>query len=100
MLAGKTKAEIALAVKLGLDSKELSLPEPGAKYYMMSKRQYLSDNDKSWHPHMMWFMPGDAATSWVRICRARLRWWPMTLKSGPLSSSYGSTYGTTARPLR
>ncbi len=47
VLAGKTKAEIALAVKLGLDSKELSLPEPGAKYYMMSKHQYLSDTTRT-----------------------------------------------------
>jgi hypothetical protein len=27
-------------------------------------RQYLSDHDKSWHPHLMWFVPGDAAKSW------------------------------------
>jgi hypothetical protein len=32
--------------------------------YMMSKQQYLSDHDKNWHPHLMWFVPGDAAKSW------------------------------------
>jgi hypothetical protein len=32
---------------------------------MMSKQQYLSDHDKSWHPHLMWFVPGDAAKSWA-----------------------------------
>jgi hypothetical protein len=30
----------------------------------MSRRQYLNDKDRSWHPHMMWFVPGDAASSW------------------------------------
>jgi hypothetical protein len=32
--------------------------------YMMSKQQYLSDHDKDWHPHLMFFVPGDAAKSW------------------------------------
>ncbi len=31
---------------------------------MMSKLQYLSDEAKNWHPHLMWFVPGDAAKSW------------------------------------
>jgi hypothetical protein len=30
----------------------------------MSKRQYLSDRDMSWHPHLMFFAPGDVAKSW------------------------------------
>jgi hypothetical protein len=32
--------------------------------YMLSKRQYLSDAGKSWHPHLMFFVPGDAAKNW------------------------------------
>ena len=32
--------------------------------YMTSKQQYLSDHDMSWHPHLMFFVPGDAAKSW------------------------------------
>jgi hypothetical protein len=32
--------------------------------YMMSKQQYLNDGAKNWHPHLMWFIPGDAAKSW------------------------------------
>lgn len=30
---------------------------------MPSRQQYLSDRDKSWHPHLM-FVPGNAAKSW------------------------------------
>jgi hypothetical protein len=32
--------------------------------YMMAKQQYLGDEDKSWHPHLMFFVSGDAANSW------------------------------------
>ena len=32
--------------------------------YMMSKQQYLNDRGKSWHPHLMVFVAGDAAKSW------------------------------------
>ena len=38
--------------------------EPGAMCYMMSKQQYLSDHDKHWHPHLMFFVSGDAVKSW------------------------------------
>jgi hypothetical protein len=31
---------------------------------MMSKQQYLNDRGMSWHPHVMMFVPGDAAKSW------------------------------------
>jgi hypothetical protein len=32
--------------------------------YMMSRQQYLNDEGKSWHPHMMWFVSGDATETW------------------------------------
>ena len=32
--------------------------------YMMSKQQYLGDDDRSWRPHVMFFAAGDAAKSW------------------------------------
>ncbi len=64
VLAGKSRTEIAQAVKSALDQKELPALEPGAMCYMMSKQQYLSDDAKNWHPHLMWFVPGDAAKSW------------------------------------
>jgi len=63
-LAGKSKAEIAATTASALDTKELPALEPGAMCYMMSKQQYLNDEGKSWHPHLMFFVAGDAAKSW------------------------------------
>jgi hypothetical protein len=64
VLAHKSRPEIAQAIKSALDSKELPPLEPNAMCYMMSKQQYLSDDDMHWRPHMMWFLPGDAVQSW------------------------------------
>jgi hypothetical protein len=64
VLAGKSKAEISQAVTSAFDNKELPTPEPEAMCYMMSKQQYLNDGARNWHPHLMWFVPGDAAKSW------------------------------------
>lgn len=64
VLAGRSKTEIAQAVTSALDRKELPPLEPAAMCYMTSKQQYLSDQAKNWHPHLMWFVPGDAAKSW------------------------------------
>ncbi|NYF52953.1 hypothetical protein [Tunturiibacter gelidoferens] len=64
VLAGKSKTEIAQTLKAALDKKELPTLEPNAMCYMMSKQQYLSDDDTHWHPHMMWYVPGDATQSW------------------------------------
>ena len=65
VLAGKSKTEILKATTSALDHKELPPLEPGAMAYMMSKQQYLGDNDMSWHPHVMFFTPGDATKSWA-----------------------------------
>ena len=64
VLAGKSKAEIGAATASALESKQLPALAPGAMCYMMSKQQYLSDDGGHWHPHMMWYVPGDAAQSW------------------------------------
>jgi hypothetical protein len=64
VLAGKSKAEIVEATASALDKKELPALEPGAMCYMTSKQQYLNDRGKSWHPHLMVFVSGDAAKSW------------------------------------
>jgi len=64
VLAGKSKTEIVQATALALDKKELPVLEPGAMCYMLSKHQYLSDQGRNWHPHLMFFIPGDAAKSW------------------------------------
>jgi hypothetical protein len=64
VLAGKSKAEIVQTTALALDKKELLPLEPGAMCYMLSKYQYLNDEGKSWHPHLMFLVSGDAAKSW------------------------------------
>jgi hypothetical protein len=63
-LAGKSKAEIGAAIVSALEKKELPPLAPGAMCYMMSKQQYLNDGAKSWHPHVMFLVPGDAEKSW------------------------------------
>ena len=64
ILAGKSKTEIVHAIDSAFESRELTTLGLGAMCYMMSKQQYLSDSGKSWHPHLMFFVPGDAAKSW------------------------------------
>jgi hypothetical protein len=63
-LTGKSKAWIVATTVSALDKKELPALEPGAMCYMMSKQQYLSDRGMNWHPHLMFFVSGDAAKSW------------------------------------
>ena len=64
VVAGKSRREIVKATASALDRKELPVLEPGAMCYMTSKQQYLNDGDRGWHPHLMFFAPGDAAKSW------------------------------------
>jgi hypothetical protein len=64
VLAGKSKTGIVRATAAAMDKKELPVLEPGAMCYMLSKRQYLSDEGMNWHPHLMFFISGDAAKSW------------------------------------
>ncbi|MGB6687158.1 MAG: hypothetical protein WBE76_04885 [Terracidiphilus sp.] len=64
VLEGKSKAEILAATASALDKKQLPALQPGAMCYMMSKQQYLNDQGASWHPHLMFFVAGDAAKSW------------------------------------
>ena len=64
VLAGKSKTEILQATTTALEKKELRPLEPGAMCYMLSKRQYLNDDGKNWHPHLMFIVAGDAEKSW------------------------------------
>ncbi len=64
VLEGYSKSEIVAATESSFDKKELPALEPGTMCYMMSKQQYLSDHDMNWHPHLMFFVAGDAAKSW------------------------------------
>jgi hypothetical protein len=63
-MAGKSREEIAAALKEAWAKKALREPGAGAMSYMMSKEQYLGDEGHAWHPHLMWFAAGDAAKSW------------------------------------
>ena len=64
VLARKSKAEIVQATASALDKKELPPLEPDGMCYMMSKQQYLNDEGKNWHPHLMFFVSGQTAKSW------------------------------------
>lgn len=65
VLAGKSKAEVAQDLAAALDKKDLPPLEPGAMAYMMSKQQYLNDQGMSWHPHVMFYSPGDMTKNWA-----------------------------------
>lgn len=65
VLAGKSKAEIAQAIAAAFDKKVLPALEPGAMAYMMSKQPHLNDWGQAWHPHAMFFSPGNMTKSWA-----------------------------------
>ena len=64
VLAGKSPDEIAKATESAFSRHELPTLGSGGMCYMMSKHQYLNDQGKGWHPHVMFFAPYDAAKSW------------------------------------
>ena len=64
VLAGKSKTQIAEAIRAALDKGALPTPETGAMCYMMSKDGHLSDRDGHWHPHLMFFVPLTEAKAW------------------------------------
>lgn len=64
VLAGRTKAQMFEEIETAIRKKELPTPQPGAMCYMMSKRAYLSDRDRNWHPHLMFFTPMTEPGAW------------------------------------
>jgi hypothetical protein len=64
ILAGRSRTQMFEDIKTALDKKELARPDNGAMCYMMSKQQYLSDKDKQWLPHLMFFMSRTEPTAW------------------------------------
>jgi hypothetical protein len=58
-LAGLSKDAILARMKESIAKKEFGPPEMGSMSYMMSKSQYLTDSGPHWHPHLMFYMPGD-----------------------------------------
>ncbi len=64
-LSGLSREEILARVKDAIAKKELGPPEIGSMSYMMSKQQYLNDRDVHWHPHLMFYVPGETnAAAW------------------------------------
>ena len=64
ILAGRTKAQMMEAIVAGIDKKELPAMESGAMCYMLSKQGYLSDRDRHWHPHLMFFVSQADPAAW------------------------------------
>jgi hypothetical protein len=58
-LSGLSKDAIVARMKESIAKKEFVPPEMGSMSYMMSKIQYLSDDSPHWHPHLMFYMPGE-----------------------------------------
>jgi hypothetical protein len=54
-----SREEILARMKNAIAKKEIGPPEIGSMSYMMSKQQYLSDTDSHWHPHLMFYVPGE-----------------------------------------
>ena len=64
-LSRLSREEILARMKEALAKKELGPPEIGAMSYMMSKQQYLGDRNGHWHPHLMFYVPGETnAAAW------------------------------------
>ena len=59
VLAGLSREAILARMKEAIAKKEFGPPEIGSMSYMMSKQQYLDDDTPHWHPHLMFYMPGD-----------------------------------------
>jgi hypothetical protein len=57
-LAGLTRAD-PIRMKESIAKKKFGPPEASSMSYMLSKQQYLNDRDLHWHPHVMFYMPGD-----------------------------------------
>jgi hypothetical protein len=65
VLSGKPQSQIHQAINAAFDSKQLPTLAPGSMCYMLSKQQYLNDDAKNWHPHVMFFVEGnDNAKMW------------------------------------
>lgn len=58
-LAGLTKEAMLARIKDSISKKEFRPPEVGAMSYMMSRHQYLNDDGQHWHPHLMFYLPGE-----------------------------------------
>jgi hypothetical protein len=62
-LAGQSKDAMLARMKESIAKKEFAPPEIGSMSYMMSKSQYLNDGSAHWHPHLMFYVPGEMNAS-------------------------------------
>jgi hypothetical protein len=62
VLAGVPRAEMLTRTQSSAVARRV--PAAGAMGYMMSKEQHLSDSDGHWHPHLMFFQPHAALSTW------------------------------------
>jgi hypothetical protein len=61
-LSGLSPAEMRERSKTS--AKANMTPATGAMSFMLSKKQYLSDSDGQWYPHVMFFSPGIDPIAW------------------------------------
>ena len=64
VLAGDDRARLVEKTKAAIAAGRIKPPEPNAMCFMMSKNGYLGDQASGgghWHPHLMFFLPHDAA---------------------------------------
>jgi hypothetical protein len=64
VMAGRSKAEMLLAVKAAFANKQVPKLESGAMDYMMSKTAYLTDEGEHNGPHLMFLTAGMDAKDW------------------------------------
>jgi len=64
ILGGRSKEQMAEEIKAAFDKKELPALGSGAMCYMLSKQGILNDQGGSWHPHLMFFVPGTEPEAW------------------------------------
>jgi hypothetical protein len=64
VVAGRSPAEILVAIKAAFEKKQLPDLESGAMCYMMSKSAYLTDQDGHTLSHVMFYTSGLDAKDW------------------------------------
>ena len=69
VLAGVSKEEMLARTKAAVAAHEIGSPAPGSMAYMLSKDQYIHDQqpggaEPRWKPHVMWFVPTTEGSEW------------------------------------
>lgn len=64
ILAGRSKAQMAEAIKDEVDKKELPSVEANSMVFMLSRQGYLNDGAGAWRPHVMMISSTTDAAVW------------------------------------